>query len=364
MSLAIRSRIARAAQRQPLASISIASLMCTILVVGLIGRPSSRDDSALSRRTVAARRYVKDYVRPAVIPFPADNPYTPAREALGQALFFDPRLSGSGRMSCSSCHKPALSWGDGLPRAVGHDGRILGRRTPTILNLAWSDSMFWDGRASTLEEQALGPIQAAGEMNSRLDRMVANVAAIPGYRALFAGAYPGRPISQDTVAQAIATFERHIVSGTAPFDGWLRGDDGAMSANAQHGFELFNTKAQCSTCHSGWRFTDDSFHDIGVPDADRGRGVVLPTIEAMQHAFKTPTLRNVDRRAPYMHDGSVGTLEDVITFYDRGGLARRPSLASEIKPLGLTPDEMRDVVAFLRALTSADKLVLIPALPR
>lgn len=337
--------------------------MCTTLAAGLMSRQSLVYADP-SERTAAARRYVKNYIRPAAIPFPDDNPYTPAREALGKSLFFDPRLSGSDRISCASCHNPALSWSDGLPRAIGYDRRILGRRTPTILNLAWSDSMFWDGRASTLEEQALGPIQSAGEMNLNLDRMVAKVAAIAGYRDLFSRAYPGRAIAQDTVAQAIATFERQIVSGTAPFDRWLRGDDGAMSADAQHGFELFNSKAQCSTCHSGWRFTDDSFHDIGVPGADRGRGDILPAIDAMQHAFKTPTLRNVDRRGPYMHDGSVRSLDDVIELYDRGGLARRPSLSPEIKPLGLTPEETRDVIAFLQALTSADKPVQIPALPR
>ena len=137
-----------------------------------------------------------------------------------------------------------------------------------------------------------------------------------------------------------------------------------MSQEAQRGFELFNTKGRCALCHSGWRFTDDSFHDTGVAGHDLGRGVVLPTIEVMQHAFKTPTLRNVARRAPYMHDGSVATLEDVVELYDQGGSVKRPSLSPEVKPLHLTRDEKHDVVAFLRALTSVDAAVEIPELPR
>ena len=224
--------------------------------------------------------------------------------------------------------------------------------------------MFWDGRADTLEEQALGPIQAPGEMNMNLDRMVEKIGAIPGYRELFARAYPDLPIGGTTVARAIATFERQIVSGTAPFDRWVSDPDRVMPEAAQRGFVLFNTKAQCATCHSGWRFTDDSFHDIGVTGTDRGRGAILPGIDAMQYAFKTPTLRNVARRGPYMHDGSVATLEDVIELYDPGGLTRRPSLSADIKPLRLTPAEKRDLVAFLQALTSKDKSVGIPALPR
>jgi cytochrome c peroxidase len=284
---------------------------------------------------------------------------------LGKTLFFDPRLSGSNQISCASCHNPALSWGDGLARAIGHNGKTLGRRTPTLVNLAWSESMFWDGRVDTLEEQALGPIQAPGEMNLSLDRMVEKINGIEGYRELFARAYPDLPIGGTTVARAIATFERQIVSGTAPFDRWVSGDDGAMPGAAQRGFVLFNTKAQCAACHSGWRLTDDSFHDIGVRGTDRGRGVILPGIDAMQYAFKTPTLRNVAQRAPYMHDGSVSTLEDVIDLYDKGGLTRRPSLSADIKPLRLTSAERHDLVAFLRSLTSHDRPVVeIPVLPR
>jgi cytochrome c peroxidase len=362
MKFQIGRVVLRAPSRQTCALAATAT--ACMMLTGMTARRVPAHAADVAERRVAMRQYAPSYARPIAIPFPKDNPGTPEREALGRSLFFDPRLSGSDRISCASCHNPALSWGDGLPRAVGHTKKPLGRRTPTLLNLAWSDSMFWDGRAESLEEQALGPIQAAGEMNLSLDRMVAKIGAIPGYQTLFARGYPGEPISETTVAKAIATFERQIVSDTAPFDRWQAGADSAMSPEARRGFELFNTKAACATCHSGWRFTDDSFHDIGVPGADRGRGTILPDIAAMQHAFKTPTLRNVASRAPYMHDGSIASLEDVVELYDQGGLARRASLSAEIRRLRLTPDEKQDVIAFLRALTSMDAPVEIPALPR
>ena len=165
------------------------------------------------------------------------------------------------------------------------------------------------------------------------------------------------------MAKAIATFERTVVSGIAPFDEWVAGREDALSDAAKRGFALFNGKARCALCHSGWSFTDGTFHDIGVPSADRGRGVILHHVERMQHAFKTPTLRNVDHRAPYMHDGSVQSLEAVVRFYN-DGFVRRPSLSREIKALGLTPAEIDDVVAFMRTLTSADPAVPVPVLPR
>jgi len=304
------------------------------------------------------------YRRPAAIPYPDDNGRTRDRELLGRTLFFDPRLSGSGWISCASCHNPGLSWGDGLPRAIGHGMQQLGRRTPTILNLAWAPALFWDGRAESLEQQALGPIQAPGEMNMSLDQLIDRLQGIDGYRQLFARAYPGAAISTDTVAKAIATFERGVVSAAAPFDRWVAGDQRAISIEAARGFALFNDKARCAACHSGWRFTDDSFHDIGVQSDDVGRAKVVPVIQAARFAFKTPTLRNVAERAPYLHDGSAATLADVIELYDRGGLVQRASLAPEITPLGLTRQQKDDLVAFLQTLTSRDPEVRVPALPR
>lgn len=304
--------------------------------------------------TIQRPPYLKTFTRPTTIPYPQDNKYTAARAELGRRLFFDPMLSSSGVISCASCHNPSLSWGDGLARAIGHTKKPLGRRTPTVLNVAWGELMMWDGRMDTLEAQALGPIQAPGEMNQKLEGMIANLKGVLRYRELFADAYPGEPIDEITTAKAIATFERGIVSGSAPFDRWAAGDDRAMTVEAQRGFVIFNTSGRCATCHSSWRFSDDSFHDIGVPGKDLGRGAFQPSIEVMQHAFKTPTLRNIVERSPYMHDGSVATLEEVIDLYDTGGRAKRPSLSPEIKALHLTSQNKEDLISFLHALTSPD----------
>jgi cytochrome c peroxidase len=315
--------------------------------------------------TVSARaRFGAEYVRPSTVPYPSDNAPSQARELLGRTLFFDTRLSGSSWIACASCHNPGFSWGDGLPLAVGNHMRTLGRRTPTILNLAWAESLFWDGRAGSLEEQALGPVQAEGEMNLPLDQLMARLNAISGYKPLFDAAYPGEAIVPATVAKAIAAFERTIVSGEAPFDRWLAGDDAAIDEAARRGFAVFNEEGRCAKCHSGWRFTDDSFHDIGVVTGDPGRGALLTNIPVMRSAFKTPTLRNVDRRAPYLHNGSAQTLEEVIDLYDRGGLARRDSLSPAVVPLGLTAAQKGDLLAFLRTLSSDDRQVTVPVLPR
>jgi len=304
----------------------------------------------------------KQYVRAAAVPAPADNAPSAARELLGRTLFFDPRLSGSGWISCASCHNPGLAWGDGLPLAMGHGMKVLGRRTPTVLNLAWAERLFWDGRADSLEAQALGPIEAPGEMNMSLERMLAVVKGREGYRKMFAQAYPGEPVDSRVVAKALANFERTLVSGVAPFDRWVGGDESAIPEQAKQGFDLFNGKAKCAKCHEGWSFTDHGFHDIGVPGNDVGRGAHLK-LEAMQNAFKTPTLRNVERRAPYLHNGSEATLDDVVEFYDRGGKVSRPSLSPEMSPLHLTAAEKKALVVFLRTLTSKDPGILVPELP-
>jgi len=310
------------------------------------------------------KKYVSSYKRPKDIPFPKENSYTKARGELGQALFFDPRLSGSDWISCASCHNPAFSWGDGLPKGIGHGMKSLSRRTPTILNLAWGELMFWDGRASTLEEQALGPIEAQGEMNLPHDQMLAKLNGISAYKPLFDKAYPNEGINKATVSKALATFERTVISGEAPFDRWIQGEEKAISAAAKNGFLLFNEKALCSQCHSGWRFTDDSFHDVGIAGDDVGRGKILPDIEVMKYAFKTPTLRNVDHRGPFMHDGSLKTLDDVVELYNRGGNVKRASLSEHLKPLHLSEGERSDLVAFLKTLTSKDQPITVPMLPR
>lgn len=337
--------------------------LALVLAGSWMSRAAAPADETLTYTSSQRSELMKKFRRPSGPEFPAANQYTEARELLGKTLFFDPRLSGSKFISCATCHNPGFAWADGLPKGIGDGMKPLKRHTPTILNSAYGDLLFWDGRADSLEAQALGPIKSAAEMNMPLAQVVESVSSISGYRSLFEKAYPGEPVSENTIAKAIATFERTVISGQAPFDRWIGGDEHAISEQASRGFDLFNHKAGCVQCHSGWNFTDNGFHDIGMNDNDLGRGALLK-IEAMQHAFKTPTLRNVALRAPYLHDGSEPSLEAVVDFYDEGGKAHRASLASEIHPLHLTADEKVDVVEFLRTLTSSDKAVAIPALPR
>jgi cytochrome c peroxidase len=304
------------------------------------------------------------YRRPADIPYPKDDPYSRAKYALGRTLFFDPIVSAAKVRSCSTCHNPGLSWADGQPRAVGENQKALPLRTPTLLNVAWTPKLGWDGHFGGLEGGAVIPITSADIMNLPFETLVERLTAIPGYAKAFDAAFGKGDISQHKIEQALATFERSIVSDEAPFDRWIRGDETAIDAAAKRGFALFNGKANCAACHGGWVFTDVSFHDIGVAkDDDIGRGRLFPTSVKLQYAFKTPTLRDVARRGPYMHDGSVATLEDVIDLYDRGGIDR-PSRAEEIHPLGLTEGEKADLIAFLDTLSGAAAPVLVPALPR
>jgi len=303
------------------------------------------------------------YKRPSTIPFPKDDAYTPAKAALGKKLYFDTRLSVTSAQSCASCHNPGYGWGDGLAVGVGHGMARLGRHSPTIINAAWSSIFMWDGRLATLEDQALGPIQSPGEMNMPIDDLMHRLASIPEYKPLFDTAFPKDGMKVATLAKAIATYERTVVSERAPFDAWIGGNEKAISEEAKHGFELFNGKAQCSACHEGWNFTNEGFQDIGLPSADIGRGQFLPQVIKMQHAFKTPSLREISRRSPYMHDGSLATLEDVIEHYDHGGVDR-PSRSDLMRPLDLTSQEKADLVAFLKTLSSDLTPTSVPVLPR
>ncbi|MCP3442980.1 cytochrome-c peroxidase [Bradyrhizobium sp. CCGUVB14] len=303
------------------------------------------------------------YRRPASIPFPKDNPYTPEKAALGKKLYFDTRLSVSSAQSCASCHSPGFGWGDGLAVGVGHGMAKLGRHSPTIVNAAWSAIFMWDGRLPTLEEQALGPIQSPGEMNMKLDDLMARLASIPEYKPMFEESFPGQGLKAKTLAQAIATYERTVVSERAPFDSWIEGNEKAISEAAKRGFAVFNGKAQCAACHEGWNFTNEGFQDIGLPSSDIGRGEYLRDVIKMQHAFKTPGLREIDRRSPFMHDGSLATLEAVIDHYDHDGVDR-PSRSDLMRPLELTAQDKADLVAFLKTLTSNLEPTAVPVLPR
>lgn len=304
----------------------------------------------------------KSWLRPGSVQTPIDNRSTSARIQLGKSLFFDPRLSGSNAISCASCHNPALGWSDSQPTAVGHNMQILGRATPTLINAAFNKLQMWDGRFRSLEEQALGPIVAAGEMNQPLEEVVAELAAIPGYVTMFENAYPGEGITPKTIAKAIAAYERTILSTESPFDRWQKGDEHAVDASVKRGFELFKGKARCDLCHSGFNFTDDGFHNIGLKgNTDEGRFKKVP-VRGMRGAFKTPTLRDIALTAPYMHDGRYATLEEVIDHYDRGG-DETESLDSQMQALHLTPEEKASLVDFMRSLSGAPRQVVVPTLP-
>jgi cytochrome c peroxidase len=314
---------------------------------------------------VAGRHaWQEQYRRPAEIPFPKDDPYSDAKLTLGRLLFFDPILSGSEIRSCSSCHNPGLSWADGQPHAIGENQQALTLRTPTLLNVAWTPKLGWDGHFRDLEDVAMGPITSPDNMNLPVKTLIARLDAIPGYVEAFDAAFGSGDITERKVEMALATFERSIVSKEAPFDRWIKGDERAIGESAKRGFDLFNGKANCAACHSGWAFTDASFHDIGVArHGDIGRGRLFPTSVKLRYAFKTPTLRDVARRSPYMHDGSLPNLDLVIDLYDRGGIDR-PSRAVEIRPLGLNNIERADLVAFLHTLNGAPEAISVPTLPR
>ncbi|MEG9500269.1 MAG: tryptophan tryptophylquinone biosynthesis enzyme MauG [Methylorubrum extorquens] len=316
--------------------------------------PSQQDLTTLKER----------FRRPDGVPHPKSNPATPEKVALGKALFFDPRLSRSGSVSCATCHNPSLGWSDGLTRAVGFGMVSLPRRTPPVRNLAWGSAFQWDGRADSLEAQARMPITAPDEMNMPMDLVVERLRAVPGYAPLFRDAFGEEPIGARTVTAALATFQRTLVSGEAPFDRWIKGEEEALGADARRGFALFTGKANCAACHSGWRFTDDSFHDIGLKAGDDlGRGKFAPpSVTAMRHAFKTPSLRELRMQGPYMHDGQLANLDAVIEHYVRGG-ERRPSLSFEMRPVELSAQERRDLVAFLASLAAEPAAVTLPQLP-
>ncbi|MEI7704400.1 MAG: cytochrome c peroxidase [Deltaproteobacteria bacterium] len=288
---------------------------------------------------------------------------TPAKVRLGRWLFYDPRLSSDGKVSCASCHKPSAGFSETEPVSTGVDGKKGNRKAPPVLNAAFPiyPVWFWDGRASSLEEQAKGPMQNPLEMGMTHAGIEATLRSISGYGRYFAEAFGDERIDVDRVAEAIVAYEATRLSGNSAYDRWDAGGAGALDEKQQLGRRLFFGKAACNECHLGANFTDSRFHNLGVgwrkppPGADPSRGFADPGRAkvtgnpADTGAFKTPTLRDVSRRAPYMHDGSVATLRDVVLLYDRGGVAN-PWLSAEVKPLHLTADQVDALVAFLGAL--------------
>jgi len=269
------------------------------------------------------------------LPVPEDNPLTIEKIEQGRRLFLDRRLSRDNSIACSTCHDPARAFSDGRPIAVGIFGRQGRRNAPALINRGYGKLFFWDGRAATLEEQVLKPIQDPNEMDLALPEAAARTALPTG-----------------EISRALAAYVRSILSGDSPFDRYINGDRAALSAEQQAGLQLFRGKANCVACHVGPNFTDERLHNTGIAwredkFADPGAG---------QGNFKTPTLREIARTAPYMHDGSIATLEAVIEYYDRGG-NRNPSLDPELRPLHLSATEKRNLAAFLRCLSglNADK---------
>lgn len=276
-------------------------------------------------------------------------PEEEARARLGRHLFFERLLSGTGRMACSTCHDPARLFQDDRPRAVGVFYRALARRTPSLFDLANVRPLMRDGRAPDLEAQVLMPILDPDEMGQTAKRLLAQLGQVSFYREAFAQIFPERGLTLDTLAQALASYVRTLESPRTAFDAWVEGDEAALEPEAQRGLALFAGKAGCVACHFGWRLSDDRFHDIGLPTNDLGRGRFDPD-PSSRFAFRTPSLRWVGKRPPYMHDGSLADLRAVIEHYDRGGIAR-PSRSPLVRPLGLTPEEKAQLLAFLASLS-------------
>ncbi len=275
------------------------------------------------------------------------------RVELGRLLFFDKRISVDDTVSCATCHDPARAYTDNQPVSTGVKGLKGGRNAPTVINRIFGTIQFWDGRAGSLEEQAKGPMINPVEMGMPdHNAVVSKLGKIGYYKDKFKEIF-NREINIDDIVAAIASFERTVVSDDSKFDRFTTGENDALNASERRGMDLFAGKARCAVCHSGIRFTDEDFHNIGVgmdkENPDLGRYKVTHNDDD-KGAFKTPTLRDVASTAPYMHDGGLKTLEDVINFYDGGGIAN-PNLHPIIEKLELSVGEKKDLAAFLRALS-------------
>ena len=321
-------------------------------------------------------------------PVPAGNPQTAEKIELGKTLFFDRRLSGDGTMSCASCHIPDQAYADGQELSLSYPTTRNWRNTPTLLNVAYFKSLFHDGRAATLEEQALFPVMSSFEMNLNLDYLEEKIRIVPEYRAAFNNVFGGE-VTKAKIAMAIAAFERTLVSVNTPLDRYLRGDKAAISPEARRGLEIFTGKGKCADCHFGPHLSDDRFHALNVPEnpedrkdpriaatrrfvakvfryedyrnleEDPGRYLVTRDIKDWK-AFRTPTLREIAKTAPYMHNGTMKTLEEVLDFFDRGGGPGNKALS----PLGLTVEEKKTLKTFLAEALSGDDIPFrLPKIP-
>jgi cytochrome c peroxidase len=308
-------------------------------------------------------RMKAEYKRPA--PRPVEN--KPLVE-VGKQLFWDTRVSASGKTACVTCHLPNLGYAVTDAQSRTDSGGLTSRKSQTLLGVGHQGAapIGWDGRNKDLEAQAKNSI-ATGSMSMRqtptpvkVEVIEQRIRDIPEYAAKFQAL--GLPVNIDTMVKAIADYERTMEPGPAAFDRWVEGDESAISLSAKRGFVVFNTKGNCFACHSGWRFADDLFHDIGTSTKDKGRGVALKDDEQAQYAFKTPTLRSVALRPPFMHNGSSVTLMDVMKHYEKGGIDR-PSRSPLMMAIDLTAQDRQDLVAFMETLTGNPEGDTAPALP-
>ena len=268
---------------------------------------------------------------------------------LGKQLFFDKRLSINFSQSCASCHMPSKGFSDGVSKGKGAKNNPLGRNSPHLYNLAWSSVLMWDGREETLESQALGPIRSEHEMMLPIATLLKRLEQVPAYKKQFVSVYATDNIVEEEIGRSLAAFQRTIIVDNTPFDKYLAGDTQAMTKSAVRGLELFQTKGNCVACHDGANFTDDSFHSLGFSDNDAGRGAISGD-KTQYGAFKTPGLRNIEFSSPYMHGGSLASLEMVIDYYNRGGGGAKHT-SSIISPLALSGEEKTDLVNFLLSLS-------------
>jgi cytochrome c peroxidase len=292
----------------------------------------------------AARAYIPD-----------DNPINSAKIELGRALYFDKRLSADGTIACATCHIPSKGGTDNAPVSSGIRGQKGGRSAPSMVNRLFSKAQFWDGRAASLEAQAKGPIANPIEMGNTHEMAVATVIGVEGYRPMFTAAFGDADVTMDRIAKAIATYERVVVSGNSPYDRYRAGDKGALSPAAVRGLALFegSGKGRCALCHRGSTFTGEDYKKLGIgmdsASPDPGRFNVTMK-ETDRGAFKTPSLRNIALTGPYMHDGSVSTLEEVVDYYRLATHADKIG-DPDFRPLSLTTDDVSDLVELMKALT-------------
>ena len=319
---------------------------------------------AAAETTLLRAGWRDNYRRPTSIPYPEDNLYSSGKAELGAALFFDPVLSNSRTTSCATCHEPNHGWSDGKSLAIGDRREPMNLHAPTLLDVAWVPILGWDGKFPDIEAVTFRAISGEANMDLPSQAALDRLSASPAYARRFQAAFGPGPITSEEVSQALGTYERTIMSGPAPFDRWVDGDETAVSDAAKRGFALFDGSAHCSSCHSGWAFTDNSFQDIGTATGnDIGRATLFPSSAALRYAFKVPTLRDVVLRAPYMHNGSLPTLEAVLDHYAAGGIDR-PSRSPLIRPLHLTAADKADLIAFLDSLTSDSHAEVFALQPR